>query len=312
VLSSWSDHIFETWDPVLVNAAVNAACAAVDKTPPAAPTCWRWRLLGMGLGILGALGLALCLPKLPPRWAWTRGPLVSAIFIAAFVITTWEWLHLAPHPRLFPLQITGMVVTLVVLMGASRIHFPRWILFGLAVVVVAIGCAIYGYPYSAFFIMMVLLVALILLVGTILGVIATHRGSRLDGNIAIAIVVGCSLCLFHRPSYNLAVPPRVLIKLDTKPLDACVGQYEFAPAAALPSGWKLTIRREGDQLIAQARGRNAFRGAFHVYPESETNFIATFNGAQFTFIKNDEGEVTGVIHHLEWLPDIVGKKLKSE
>ena len=311
VLSPWSDHIFEIWDPVLVNAAVNAACAAVGRTPPPPPTCWRWRLLGMGLGILGALGLALCLPKLPPRWAWTRGPLVSAIFIAAFVITTWKWLHLAPHPRLFPLQITGMVVTLIVLMGASRIHLPRWILFGLAVLVVAIGCVIFGYPYSAFFIMMVLLVALILLVGTILGVIATHRGSRLDGNIAIAIVVGCSLCLplFHRPSYNLDVPPRVLIKLDTSLLDAYVGQYEFAPDAAFRSGMKLTIRRQGDQLIAQAQGRGVFRDAFHIYPESETNFLATFNGAQFTFIKNDEGEVTGVIHHLEWLPDIVGKKL---
>jgi hypothetical protein len=312
VLSPWSDHVFEIWDPVLVNAAVNAACAAVGRTPPPPPTCWRWRLLGMGLGILGALGLALCLPKLPPRWGWTRGPLVSAIFIAAFVITTWKWLHLAPHPRLFPLQITGMVVTLIVLMGASRIHLPRWILFGLAVLVVAIGCVIFGYPYSAFFIMMVLLVALILLVGTILGVIATHRGSRLDGNIAIAIVVGCSLCLFHRPSYHLDVPPRVLIKLDTKLLNACVGQYEFAPDAAFPSGWKLTIRREGNQLIAQFQGRNVFRSAFHIYPESETNFLATFNDAQFTFIKNDEGEVTGVIYHLEWRPDIVGKKLKNK
>ena len=312
VLSPWSEHVFEIWDPVLVNAAVNAACAAVGRTPPSPPTCWRWRLLGMGLGILGALGLALCLPKLPPRWGWTRGPLVSAIFIAAFVITTWKWLHLAPHPRLFPLQITGMVVTLIVLMGASRIHLPRWILFGLAVLVVAIGCVIFGYPYSAFFIMMVLLVALILLVGTILGVIATHRGSRLDGNIAIAIVVGCSLCLFHRPSYHLDVPPRVLIKLDTKPLNACVGQYEFAPDAAFPSGWKLTIRREGNQLIAQFQGRNVFRSAFHIYPESETNFLATFNDAQFTFIKNDEGEVTGVIYHLEWRPDIVGKKLKNK
>jgi len=312
VLSPWSDHIFETWDPVLVNAAVNAACAAVDKTPPAAPTCWRWRLLGMGLGILGALGLALCLPKLPPQWAWTRGPLVSAIFIAAFVITTWKWLHLAPHPRLFPVQITGMVVTLIVLMGASRIHLPRWILFGLAVLVVAIGCVIFDYPYSAFLIMMVLLVALILLVGTILGVIATHRGSWRDGNIAIAIIAGCSLCLFHRPSYNIDAPPRVLIKLDTRLFDAYVGQYEFAPDAAFPSGWKLTIRREGDQLVAQAQGRGVFRDAFHIYPESETNFLATFNGAQLTFIKNDEGDVTGVIHHLEWRPDIVGKKLKNK
>jgi hypothetical protein len=309
VLSPWSEHVFETWDPVLVNAAVKAACAAVGKVQPAPPTCWRWRLAGVVLGVLGALGLAFALPGLPSRWAWVRGPLVSGIFLTAFVITAWKWLDLAPHPRLFPLQITGMVVTLIVLMGASRIHFPRWILFGLAVLVVAIRCMITS---SSFLVMLVLLVVLILLVGTILGVIATHRGSRLDGNIAIAIVVGCSLCLFHRPSYYLDVPPRVLIKLDTKLLNACVGQYEFAPDAAFPSGIKLTIRREGDQLVAQAQGRNVFRDAFHIYPESETNFIATFNGAQFTFIKNDEGEVTGVIHHLEWLPDIVGKKLNNK
>jgi len=312
VLSPWSDHIFEAWDPVLVNAAVNAACAAVGRTPPPPPTCWRWRLLGMGLGILGALGLALCLPKLPPRWAWTRGPLVSAIFIAAFVITTWKWLYLAPHPRLFPLQITGMIVTLIVLMGASRIHLPRWSVFGLAVLVVAIGCVIYGYPYSAFFIMMVFVVALILLVGTILGMIATHCGSRLDGNIAIALVVGCSLCLFHRPSYNLEVPPRVLIKLDAKLLDAYVGQYEFVPNAVFRWGMKLNIQRQGDQLIAQFQGRNIFRDAFHIYPESETNFLATFNDEHLIFIKNDEGEVTGIIEHVEWLPESVGKKLKSE
>jgi len=46
VISPWSDHLLEAFDPVLVNAAVEAACVAVHKTPPAHPTAWRWRLIG--------------------------------------------------------------------------------------------------------------------------------------------------------------------------------------------------------------------------------------------------------------------------
>ena len=51
VISPWSDHFLEGFDPVLVNAAVEAACAAVHKTPPAPPTAWLWRLLGVALAI---------------------------------------------------------------------------------------------------------------------------------------------------------------------------------------------------------------------------------------------------------------------
>jgi hypothetical protein len=38
-------------------------------------------------------------------------------------------------------------------------------------------------------------------------------------------------------------------------------------------------------------------------PESETNFFLKINGAQVTFIKNDKGEVTAVIHHMAGLPE---------
>jgi pimeloyl-ACP methyl ester carboxylesterase len=67
VISPWSDHLLELYDPVLVNAAVKAVCAAVGKPVPAAPTAWRWRLAGLVLGIAGALGLMLYLPELHPR-----------------------------------------------------------------------------------------------------------------------------------------------------------------------------------------------------------------------------------------------------
>src|SRR3954471_10754604 len=53
VISPWSEHALEAFDPVLVNAAVNAACASVGKPVPAAPTAWRWRFAGLVLRMAG-------------------------------------------------------------------------------------------------------------------------------------------------------------------------------------------------------------------------------------------------------------------
>jgi CubicO group peptidase (beta-lactamase class C family) len=106
--------------------------------------------------------------------------------------------------------------------------------------------------------------------------------------------------------------PRVFIKPDTKFYDAYVGQYDFAPDAAFPTGIKLTIWRQGDQLVGRALGRNGGGGEFDMYPESETDFFLKINGAQLAFIKNDKEEVTSVIHHIAGLPDCEGKKIKNE
>ena len=102
--------------------------------------------------------------------------------------------------------------------------------------------------------------------------------------------------------------PRVAIKLDPKLLDACVGDYEFS------TGIKATIRREGDQLLWQARGQNVVvPGPFNIYAESETNFFIKVHAGQLTFIQNDKGEVTAVsLHDDAWLPDGVGKKRENE
>ena len=104
--------------------------------------------------------------------------------------------------------------------------------------------------------------------------------------------------------------PRAFVKLDAKLYDACIGQYEFAPDTAFPTGIKLTIWRRGDQLAGQAMGKNGGGGEFEIYPESETNFFLKINGAELTFVKNDKGEVTDVIHHIAGLPDSKGKRLK--
>ena len=89
---------------------------------------------------------------------------------------------------------------------------------------------------------------------------------------------------------------------------SCVGHYEFAPNALLPTGMKVTIRREEDQVGLASLGRELTQGPFEIYPESETNFFDRITGAQMTFNRNNKGEMTAVIHHAGF-PDCVGKKL---
>ena len=91
-----------------------------------------------------------------------------------------------------------------------------------------------------------------------------------------------------------------------------IGEYEIAPDNVFRTGTKVTIWRKGDHLVWQSFGRNALQGALDFYPKSETNFLLKINGAQVTFIKNDNGEATAVIHHMAVLPDSEGKKLKNE
>jgi hypothetical protein len=115
------------------------------------------------------------------------------------------------------------------------------------------------------------------------------------------------------PKAPKPVKPRVAIKLAPELLDAYVGHYELEPKAPFPAGGKVTIWREGDQLIGQVRGENAIRGGFEIYPESETNFFIKLNGAELTFIKNANGRVTAVIHHSSraGVPDATAKKLED-
>lgn len=105
--------------------------------------------------------------------------------------------------------------------------------------------------------------------------------------------------------------PGVAITLGAKQLDACVGHYEFEPNTAHPTGMKLTISREGDQLTGQASGENVLQGAFDIYPASETNFFITVDGAQLIFIPDEKGEVTTVIHRYPGSPGWEGKKLSA-
>lgn len=62
-------------------------------------------------------------------------------------------------------------------------------------------------------------------------------------------------------------------------------------------------------MIGQARGENTLKLPFDIYAESQTNFFLKINGAQLTFIKNQKGEVTSVIHHMSGVPNWEGKKV---
>ena len=78
-----------------------------------------------------------------------------------------------------------------------------------------------------------------------------------------------------------------------------------------PGGIKMTIWREGDHLMQQAWGQPLIPQAVRMYPESETNFFDKIYAMRVTFIKNDQGEVTGVVNHYSEYADCEGKKLKN-
>jgi hypothetical protein len=197
VISPWSEHILEAYDPVLVRAAVKAACAAVGKPVPAASTAWRWRFAGLVLGVAGALGLMFLLPELHSRLARIRRYIVPAVLLIALGLTLGTWVGVTPQLRRIPQQLVLLPVIWLALAGLSRLRLPRW---SLAVVtgILALGCMAFvaWLPFPQFekgiFLfgtsMCTLLIStLLLLPSALVGRIATRGGSRRDGDVSMAI-----------------------------------------------------------------------------------------------------------------------------
>src|ERR1017187_6563593 len=140
VISPWADHGLEIWSPVLVNAAVKAACDAVHKTPPPPPTAWLLRFAGVVLAILAAGKLASCLTDLFPRLARFRGLLISGSIVAAFMLTiTGLGIDATPHPRSFPKHGATMAITLLLAIVAGRWRIPRWTFAALGIFVMVLA-----------------------------------------------------------------------------------------------------------------------------------------------------------------------------
>ena len=197
VISPWSEHILEAYDPVLVRAAVKAACAAVGKPILAAPTAWRWRFAGLVLGIAGALGLMFRLPELHPRLAQIRRFIVPCVLLLALGLTLGPWVGVTPQLRRIPQQLVLLVFIWLALAGLSRLRLPRWSLAAVTGVL-ALGCMAFvaWLPFPQFekgiflfgVLMCTLLIStLLLLPSTLVGRIAARGGSRRDGDVAMAI-----------------------------------------------------------------------------------------------------------------------------
>ena len=193
VISPWSEHITAAYAPSLVNAGVKAACVAFGKPVPAPPTAWRWRLVGLLLGIMGALGLMFYLPEIHPGLARIRMFIVPGVLLLALVLTLWPWVGVRPQLRRIPAQLVVLGIVWLALLGFRRLRMPRW---SLPVVTGILAPGFLAIGWAAHIFLFTLLMAifavstLLLLPSVAVGRIAARGGSRRDGDIAMAIFAG--------------------------------------------------------------------------------------------------------------------------
>lgn len=86
---------------------------------------------------------------------------------------------------------------------------------------------------------------------------------------------------------------RVVVKVDPAIYDSYVGEYEIAP------GFILFVTREGDKLFSRAipiptPPSMTDQPKSEMFSESETTFFVKDADAQFTFVRNDKGQVVQV------------------
>ncbi len=202
IISPYSDHALEVWDPVLVNAAVEAACGAVGKTPPPVSHFWLLRLAGAVFGMIGALGLIWLLPELSGPLARIRGLLVSGLLIATIALTMNTWIGSTLDWHRIPLQTVIGIMVWLMLLGIRKLGWRRWTI-ALAITLGAFAWIILQEPLTLAFgswggavhllSMFGVIIALLFWAGTVPGWLAARRGKRSDGDLAMAILVGYAI-----------------------------------------------------------------------------------------------------------------------
>ncbi len=89
------------------------------------------------------------------------------------------------------------------------------------------------------------------------------------------------------------------IKLDPALYDRYVGEYELAP------GFSVVITKEDGKLMGQATGQPKVE----LFPEAETKFFLKVVDGQVEFVKDDSGEIAGLIL-VQGGQRLPGKKIK--
>jgi uncharacterized protein len=92
---------------------------------------------------------------------------------------------------------------------------------------------------------------------------------------------------------------KAAVKVDKEIYDAYAGQYELAP------GFIITITQEGGRLMGVAPGQPKVE----LLPESETRFFIKEANIQITFVRNQEGQTSGLILRQNGT-DLPAKKIK--
>lgn len=88
-------------------------------------------------------------------------------------------------------------------------------------------------------------------------------------------------------------------KVDAAVFDTYVGEYQLSPT------FVIRVFREGEKFMTQATGQ----GKVEIVPESETTFYPTAFSAKITFVKDEEGKVTGLKLN-QGGRETTGKKIK--
>lgn len=95
--------------------------------------------------------------------------------------------------------------------------------------------------------------------------------------------------------------PKKTITLDSSVIDGLVGNYEAAP------GVNFTITQENNRVYAQITGQEKVE----IFSQSDTSFFYRVVDAEITFVKDNNGQVVGLVLHQLGV-DVPAKKITDD